>query len=422
MALRLISNLILTRLLYPEAFGLVGMITIFLMGLEMLSDIGIYANIVRHPRGDEERFLNTLWTVQIVRGLMLTIVALLLSWPVAIYWFRKPDLVPLMMFSVLTLTINGFNSSKHFAGNRRMEYRRITINELTSQLFGTLVTIGLSIAWRSVWALVVGSVSVAFMKVMLGHLLLPGYNNRLDWDREAVREARSFGKWIMMSSSMLFLSGQLDRILLGRYLDEATLGIYSVAYILVESVARLVSTGYVRVIFPALSRVHLQDPGRFQSVFFRLRNLISRFAMPLTGFIIGISPSIIHLMYDQRYADASWMFQILAMRLPLICATQLGFVALLAIDSPRYQSIASALKSICVIAGIPIGMRLGGVAGAVWAVGVSELPIVLPLIWGLRRHRLFRARIGFMDLLVVLVFAALGHGIHTLLEPHLSIM
>lgn len=78
-ALRLCSNLIMTRLLVPEMFGIMAIATMVTMILGMLSDIGLRQNIIQSKRGEDPVFLNTAWVVQIIRGFALWLMAVMLS-------------------------------------------------------------------------------------------------------------------------------------------------------------------------------------------------------------------------------------------------------------------------------------------------------------------------------------------------------
>ena len=75
-SLRLGSNLILTRLLVPEMFGLMSLINVFILGLSLFSDIGVGPSIIQHKRGDEPEFYNTAWTLQVIRGGALWLICL----------------------------------------------------------------------------------------------------------------------------------------------------------------------------------------------------------------------------------------------------------------------------------------------------------------------------------------------------------
>src|SRR5580658_4675768 len=72
--LRFAFNLILTRLLYPELFGLMALAFSVITGLNLFSDFGTAAIVVSHPRGADREFLNTVWSLQILRGLVLAAV------------------------------------------------------------------------------------------------------------------------------------------------------------------------------------------------------------------------------------------------------------------------------------------------------------------------------------------------------------
>ena len=82
-AIRLGSNLILTRLLLPEHFGLAALGMVVLTGLHMLSDVGVGAALIQHARGDEPTFHRTAFTIQVVRGLFLACVCVAIAWPMA---------------------------------------------------------------------------------------------------------------------------------------------------------------------------------------------------------------------------------------------------------------------------------------------------------------------------------------------------
>jgi O-antigen/teichoic acid export membrane protein len=108
-ALRLGSNLILTRLLFPEAFGLMVVVGIVLFGLTMLSDVGILQAVIQNPRGDDEDFLNTAWTLQIMRGGLLCVLTWCIAYPASLF-FDKPELFGLLLAAGGQLVIAGFES------------------------------------------------------------------------------------------------------------------------------------------------------------------------------------------------------------------------------------------------------------------------------------------------------------------------
>src|SRR5687768_12690090 len=129
--IRLAANLLLTRLLFVETFGLMALISVLLQALEMFSDIGIGPSIIRSRRGDDPRFLDTMWTVQIVRGFGVWIVACIVAAPFA-QFYEQPVLAQAIPFAGLNALIAGFASTKQYTLNRHLYLGRVTVLELVA--------------------------------------------------------------------------------------------------------------------------------------------------------------------------------------------------------------------------------------------------------------------------------------------------
>ena len=111
--LRLLGNLVLWRLLYPEAFGLMAIVNVFMLGLLMFSDVGIGPSIIQNERGDDPRYLHTAWTIQVVRGLVLFAVAAAAAVPLSRF-YHEPELARLIPVVAVSSILSGFNSTKLF--------------------------------------------------------------------------------------------------------------------------------------------------------------------------------------------------------------------------------------------------------------------------------------------------------------------
>ena len=168
--LRLASNLILTRLMFPEAFGLMALIQTFMVGLQMFSDIGIGPSIIQNRRGEDPDFLNTAWTIQIIRGTILWLLSCALAWPLARF-YDEPQIFWLMPVVGLSALITGFRSTKNAVANRNMQLGLQTAIALASQAAGLVVMIVLAWMTSSVWSLVIGGlVSGSVFGVLFGWL------------------------------------------------------------------------------------------------------------------------------------------------------------------------------------------------------------------------------------------------------------
>src|SRR5690606_18475508 len=119
MGVRLGSSLVLTRLLFPAAFGLSAMVVTVISGLIMISDLGIAPAVIRSPRGEDPRFLRTAYALQVLRASARAVIAAALGFPMA-HLMREPLMLWLMPCGALVLWIHGFCSMRTLLLRRKL--------------------------------------------------------------------------------------------------------------------------------------------------------------------------------------------------------------------------------------------------------------------------------------------------------------
>ncbi len=313
--IRLGSNLILARLLFPSAFGVMALVTVVIQGLQMFSETGIGPGIIQHKRGEEPPFLNTAFTMQAMRGVVLWLACCVAAWPAA-HFFSHSDpaakeLLVLLPVVGFTAVLGGINFTAVFTLNRQLDVARATLLELIPQV----ISVAAMVLWAwlapSVWALVSGWLVYSVVRLFLSHWMNRPMVNRFQWEPDAVRELVRFGKWIFLGTLVAFLAGSLDRIVLGRLLSLEELGLYSIALTFarvgVETTNRLAHT----VLFPALSR-HQKDPARLVQLSLKARTLILIAGGGLLFAFVLLAPLFFGWLYDERYAATGRIAQWLA--------------------------------------------------------------------------------------------------------------
>jgi hypothetical protein len=231
--LRLGSNLILTRLLFPEAFGLMALVNVVLQGLQMFSDVGIGPSIIQNKRGEDPKFLNTAWTIQVFRGFALWTVCSLLALPVAIF-YGEPQLLGLLPVAGLTAAIAGFNSPALFLANRRLALGRLTLLDLGTQIITLVVMVAWAWMWPSVWALLAGTLLGSVLKMVGTHVWLGGVDCKIAWEKESFRALVTFGRWVFVSTSVAFFVSNTDRLLVGKLVGVDFLAFFAIGKVLVD--------------------------------------------------------------------------------------------------------------------------------------------------------------------------------------------
>ncbi len=368
--LRLGSNLVLTRLLFPEVFGLMALVNVVLQGLQMFSDIGLAPSIIQHKRGDEPSYLNTAWTIQIIRGIGLWMICVGLAWPLA-QFYGEATLLWILPVSGLTAAIAGLNSPAIFVANRRLHLHWLTLLELGTQVAGIAVMIVWALMWPSVWALVAGGVVSAVTKMLLSHLLLPGERCRLQWNGEAARALFTFGRWIFVSTVLTFLVTQGDRLIFGKLLTMEQLGIYSIAVMISMFPIQIVQRLTGMVVFPAYSDVVRSGRG-LTSAFHQARHPLVILGAVLTAVLIADGRWVIEFLYDERYAGAGWMLQLIAASILLRVFESTNGAALLAAGKAAEVAAGSAVKLVGMAVLVPVGWWLAGLQGALVALIGAE--------------------------------------------------
>jgi len=402
--LRLASNLVLTRLLMPEAFGLMALVNVVLQGLEMLSDVGVASAVVRDERGEDPEFLHTAWTLQVARGLLLTAAGILLAAPLAAL-YAEPMLTPLIQVACPSAALRGFTSANLFTQRRRMAFDRLAKIDLAERLVGIVVMLAWAAVAQSVWALIAGGIAGNVLRLALSHLYLEGPVSRLEWHHPSARTLFSFGKWVFLGSGLYFATQQADRLLLGRLVDIHMLGIYSVAVLLAEAGRDGMNRLIRQVLFPAYGRIFRESPARLADIYYTTRLRLDP-GLVLPGIaLMAAAPWVVQLLYDPRYYGAGWMLQILCVRLALSAIIVNGEVCLVAMGFPRYAMQTHLGRFAWIVVALPAGWQLAGMRGLVWATVLSELPALVIIGAALRRHGVLRIRRELPALALIAVAA-----------------
>lgn len=372
------SNLILARLLFPEAFGLMALVFVLLTGLAMFSDIGITPSILSSKRGDDPDFLNSAWTIQIIRSVIMFALACALAWPMASF-YGQPELLQLIPVTAISLLILAALPTRIDTASRHMILGRLTLIELVSQFLGVVLMLVAAWATGSIWAVVAGNLAGAAIKVVLAWTVLPGIPNRLRWERAAVGELVRYGKWIFLSTVAGFLVLQSDKLILGRYLSMEGLGIYNIGYFLASFPLLMGQALIGRMLIPIYRE---NPPAQSPENFARLR----RVRLALSGLLLALMLPLalggvwlVDLLYDARYASAQVVVVMVAIALlPQILTLSYDSVALASGDSRGFFML-NATRAAFLVGTMLVTVPGMGVAGAALAFGLTHL-LCWPLV------------------------------------------
>ena len=382
--MRLLANLILARILFPEAFGIMAIVNVVMMGLAMFSDVGIIPAIIQSKRGEEPVFLNTAWSVQIARGFILWLVACLIAWPAALL-YGQDILFPMICVAGLTAIIEGFQSTAVATAPRNLQLARLTLVRFIGQLSGIVLMIVLAWLYQSMWALVIGALFGAAVETILTHLLLPSHKHKLHIEKEALEALFSFGQWIFLATVVTFLGGQGIRAIQGVFVSTETLGLISIASALATIMHLLTFQLVDMVIFPALSKISRDEEHRMQEIIARTRNRLLAASLPVFFAIAFASGFIIDILYDDRYTQAGAYLAILSISGAIEVLPLIYMKAYQAEGNSRFYFVLFAVSTFIKVAAMIIGYKMAGTIGMLAGLGVGAFLGYLYVIYHARK-------------------------------------
>jgi lipopolysaccharide exporter len=404
--LKLVSSVVLTRLLYPEAYGIVTMVASVAYVMEMLSDVGVLGLMVRHERADEQRFINTMWTIRLVRGVLnAAVLAMVAPWLAELY--GEPALTEALRIFAVWFVIFGMESTSFALAVRRQKARLVNYTELGATVVSTVFVIAASWFWRDHRPMVYGMLVNRAVITVASHFFFRAERPRLQFDRGVARESMGFARYTVPSSLVTLLIGQFDKFVFLKLFTIQLLGLYGLAGNIVGPIDALVSRITRSVLFPRCAATFRREPGTVREHYYADNVKLVVFILFLPAAVAGASEFIVHLLFDRRYEYAGVILQAFALRSMLGAMASLSENVLVATDTPRPLLMGNVLRAVWMVVGCLAGWRLAGFTGVLYAATLEPLPALLFFLWlqhrrGLMIPRYEAMKVAFMGM----VFAA----------------
>lgn len=303
--LGLVRLIILARILAPADFGLMGIALLAMATLETFSQTGFDAALIQ-KKEDVESYLNSAWTIIIVRGIVLFVILYLIAPYVAIF-FKSPEAKPIIQVIGFSILFQAFTNVGIIYFQKELEFNKQFIYQLSATLADFIVTVSTALILRSVWALVFGLLAGNFVRFIASYLIHP-YRPHLSSDWGKAKELFGFGKWILGSSILIFLITQGDDIFVGKLLGVAALGFYQLAYRISNMPATEITHVISQVTFPAYSKMQGDIP-RLREAYLKVLQLTAFLSFPIAGLIFVLAPDFTKIFLGEK-----WMPMVPAMQ------------------------------------------------------------------------------------------------------------
>ena len=370
-----VVGIILARLLDPEAFGLIGMVFVFVQFARIFSNLGFTGAVVQRKEVTEEQ-LSTIFWVNLGASLAVTLL-LILAAPLIAEFYNEPRLTPIVIIISLSIGVGSLNDLQTGLLWRSMQFRRQALINTSSALTSSVVAIIMALAGFGVWSLVAQLVVGSTVNVLVMWFTTP-WKPRLMFNLASAKDIMKFGFSLQGFELANYSVRNVDNLLVGRYLDVVTLGIYRIAYKYMMMVNNLINPVLRPVLVPALSRIQ-DEHERLRIIYVKINQVLAFVTVPLAIGLIVTADSFVLALLGSKWEQTIpllRLFGIATMVLPILetrgwLATVLGRGDILL----RWQIIDAVLSTTLFFIGVQFGVK-----GVTWAFIIRTYVLFYPLV------------------------------------------
>ena len=359
--------IILARILAPSDFGLMGIALLTMATLKTFSQTGFQQALIQ-KKDNIESYLNSAWTVLILRGVILLTILFFIAPYVAIF-FKTPQAGSIIQVIGFALLIEAFTNIGVVYFQKELEFNKQFFYRLSGTLVDFIVAVSVAFILGSVWALVFGLLAGNLARCMISYFI-HSYRPHLSLDLGKAKELFDFGRWILGSSILVFLVTQGDDIFVGKLLGVAALGFYQMAYRISNAPATEIVHVISQVTFPTYSKLQDNLP-KLREAFLKVLQLTSFVSIPLAGGIFILAPEFTRIFLTQK-----WMPMVPAIQVLVLAGLvrSIGATPVFSsVGKPKIETKWQVIRLLVLITFIyPFTIRWG-ISGASVAVFLSTL-------------------------------------------------
>ncbi len=377
----MLSTAIMARMVAPESFGVVAMVTAITGFLAIFMDLGFSSAVIQNKNVTQKQ-VSTLFWFNILIGVGIAGFIALMA-PVIVAFYNEPRLSGITWAYAASILISCIALQHNALLKRQMRFK--TISGITIFSTATSILVGIGMAWAGFdyWAIV--GITVSFTLVnCVATWACCDWRPSLVFDLPKVKKLVSFGVGITGFDFVNYFARNLDNILIGRYIGAVALGLYSKSYQLLMIPITQLRGPLNTVAMPALSA--LQDqPGRYSDFYRHYVFLLAFFSMPLVVFLFVYVDEVILLVLGDQWIAAGVIFQLLAVAAFIQPVGGTSGVVLITMGQTRKYFVLGVVNAILTVIGYAIGIRWGVTGVAISYIIVNYVTFVPALYWAFRQ-------------------------------------
>jgi O-antigen/teichoic acid export membrane protein len=405
LGLRIVSMVVLARLLSPADFGLVGMVTALTGLLAICKEAGLSNAAVQSPSITEEQ-LSTLFWINVTLGVGLAAVCIVGA-PMVAKLYGEPRLFWIAVVIGISFVFHGLGSQHRAVLLRQMRIPTVGAIDIAAFVVSIVVAIAMAAAGYGYWALVANAI-IPPAGSALGVWLLAGWIPRRPCRRSDVGRMLVYGGTTTVNGMVVYLAYNCDKILLGRFGGAEALGIYGRAFQLINLPEDGLNSAVGSAAFPTLSRVH-EDPIRLRRYFLRIYGTFLSLTLPITMAFGLFATDIVDVFLGNKWAEAAPLFRLLAPTILVFALINpLGWLMFANGQVKRSLMIAMMIAGVTIPA-YYMGL-VHGARGVAAGFSLAMVAITIPMLYWARHGTLITMRDTFNAIAIPFASMLLAAG------------
>lgn len=338
-----VITIVLARLLSPSDFGLVALALIFVNFFEISRDLGMESALIQIDENEDEKNVayNTAFILYPTFAIFLYICSYLIS-PYASSFFENDSVEPIIKVLLLTIIIWSFGTLPRTLLIKNLEFKQMMLPQIVPRIFYGIVAIFMAYLGYGVWSLVVGRILFEISSVFVYWKALK-WRPSIQFSKRKALQLFSFGKFVMISSIIVFLLSSLDVTIIGKVLEIEQLGYYTISLSIAGLFTIQIATMISQVIFPTYSKLQ-HNITKMRNAHLSTVHVFSLLVLPATYGIISTSWYFIKVIYGDKWLPAASILQILCVYGLFTSFTKINSTIFLAAGKPKSMTIINLIQ------------------------------------------------------------------------------
>ena len=289
---QIIITTILARLLSPNDFGTLAMVTVFTNFAMIFSEMGISGALVQKQDIHDRHYYSAFW-LNIIVGIGLTLIFIAVS-PLIAWFYKKPELKPILFMVAFNFLFSSFAIIQQTILTKAMDFKSLAIRDIIAMILAGIVGITLAYHGFGVWSLVYQLIAYTIINVFLLWILSP-WRPKLEFDITDIKDIFHFSSNATGFNILNYFSRNIDQLLIGKFLGSEVLGYYSLAYKIMLYPLQNISWVIGKVMFPAFSKIQ-NDLEAVRTSYFKMLKSISLITFPLMAWLFCVAPEVVDVL------------------------------------------------------------------------------------------------------------------------------